>query len=197
MRDIEGEWCPSRATLVCGIDEVGRGSLAGPVAACALVLPKGLIIPGVDDSKKLTPKKRSELFPLILNSSISVGIGFVDSIMIDKWGINYSVFEAMYRALLNLSLIPDWVLVDGDPIPCLPISQTAIKGGDALSHLIGAASIVAKVLRDRVMEFFDILYPQYGFAKHKGYGTALHIKNIRKFGPSPIHRKTFRPINEF
>ncbi len=197
MRDIEGEWCPSRATFVCGIDEVGRGSLAGPVAACALVLPKGLIIPGVTDSKKLTPKKRSELFPLILNSSISVGIGFVDSIMIDKWGINYSVFEAMYRALLNLSLIPDWVLVDGDSIPCLPISQTAIKGGDALSHLIGAASIVAKVLRDRVMEFFDILYPQYGFAKHKGYGTALHIKNIRKFGPSPIHRKTFRPINEF
>ncbi len=195
MIEDEEEWFDTRATFICGVDEVGRGSLAGPVAAAAVLLPKGLIIHGVDDSKKLTPKKRKELFPKILDSAITVGVGFVDSIMIDEWGINYAVVEAMYRAILSLSVVPDWVLVDGFLIPHLPISQTAIKGGDALSHFIGAASIVAKVMRDRVMEFFDIIYPQYGFSKHKGYGTADHIKNIKKFGPSSIHRKTFKPIN--
>ena len=196
MIEDEEAWFDPRATFICGVDEVGRGSLAGPVAAAAVLLPKGLIIHGVDDSKKLTPQKRKELFPKILNSAITVGVGFVDSIMIDEWGINYAVVEAMYRAILRLSVVPDWVLVDGFLIPHLPVSQTAIKGGDALSHCIGAASIVAKVLRDRVMEFFDIIYPQYGFSKHKGYGTADHIKNIKNFGPSSIHRKTFKPISE-
>ncbi len=196
IEDI-GQWTDPRAIFVCGIDEVGRGSLAGPVAASAVILPKGLMIPGVDDSKKLSSQKRKELFPKILESAVSVGVGFVDSIKIDEWGINYAVVEAMYRAILKLSVVPDWVLVDGFLIPHLPISQTAIKGGDALCHLIGAASIVAKVLRDRVMEFFDVIYPQYGFSKHKGYGTADHVKNVRKFGPTPIHRKTFKPINEF
>jgi len=194
--DLE-EWADPCATFICGVDEVGRGSLAGPVVACAVMLPKNLIIPGVDDSKKLSPQKRKELFPKILESAITVGVGFVDSIKIDEWGINYAVVEAMYRAILTLSVVPDWVLVDGFLIPHLPISQTAIKGGDAICHLIGAASIVAKVLRDRAMELFDIIYPQYGFSKHKGYGTAEHINNIKRFGPSLIHRKTFKPINEF
>ncbi|MEA1913594.1 MAG: ribonuclease HII [candidate division WOR-3 bacterium] len=193
----EGQWVPPNATFICGVDEVGRGSLAGPVAAAAVIFPRGLIIPGVKDSKKLTPKKRLELFPKILRSSISVGIGYVDSIIIDKWGINYAVVLAMFRAISLLSIVPDWVLVDGFPIPLLPIPQTAIKGGDNLSHAIGAASIVAKVLRDRVMEFFDCLYPQYGFNKNKGYGTAFHIKSIKDYGPSPVHRKSFSPINEF
>lgn len=192
-----GQWADPNATFICGVDEVGRGSLAGPVVACAVMLPKNLIIPGVDDSKKLSPQKRKELFPKILESAITVGVGFVDSIKIDEWGINYAVVEAMYRAILTLSVVPDWVLVDGFLIPHLPISQTAIKGGDAICHLIGAASIVAKVLRDRAMELFDIIYPQYGFSKHKGYGTAEHINNIKRFGPSLIHRKTFKPINEF
>jgi len=192
-----GEWADPCATFICGVDEVGRGSLAGPVVASAVMLPKNLIIPGVDDSKKLSPQKRKELFPKILESAITVGVGFVDSIKIDEWGINYAVVEAMYRAILTLSVVPDWVLVDGFLIPHLPISQTAIKGGDAICHLIGAASIVAKVLRDRAMELFDIIYPQYGFSKHKGYGTAEHINNIKRFGPSLIHRKTFKPINEF
>lgn len=192
-----GQWADPNATFICGVDEVGRGSLAGPVVASAVMLPKNLIIPGVDDSKKLSPKKRKELFPKILESAITVGVGFVDSIKIDEWGINYAVVEAMYRAILTLSVVPDWVLVDGFLIPHLPISQTAIKGGDAICHLIGAASIVAKVLRDRAMELFDIIYPQYGFSKHKGYGTAEHINNIKRFGPSLIHRKTFKPINEF
>lgn len=192
-----GQWADPNATFICGVDEVGRGSLAGPVVASAIMLPKNLIIPGVDDSKKLSPQKRKELFPKILESAITVGVGFVDSIKIDEWGINYAVVEAMYRAILTLSVLPDWVLVDGFLIPHLPISQTAIKGGDAICHLIGAASIVAKVLRDRAMELFDIIYPQYGFSKHKGYGTAEHINNIKRFGPSLIHRKTFKPINEF
>ncbi|MCK4322241.1 ribonuclease HII [candidate division WOR-3 bacterium] len=192
-----GQWADPNATFICGVDEVGRGSLAGPVVASAVMLPKNLIIPGVDDSKKLSPQKRKELFPKILESAITVGVGFVDSIKIDEWGINYAVVEAMYRAILTLSVLPDWVLVDGFLIPHLPISQTAIKGGDAICHLIGAASIVAKVLRDRAMELFDIIYPQYGFSKHKGYGTAEHINNIKRFGPSLIHRKTFKPINEF
>lgn len=192
-----GQWADPNATFICGVDEVGRGSLAGPVVASAVMLPKNLIILGVDDSKKLSPQKRKELFPKILESAITVGVGFVDSIKIDEWGINYAVVEAMYRAILTLSVVPDWVLVDGFLIPHLPISQTAIKGGDAICHLIGAASIVAKVLRDRAMELFDIIYPQYGFSKHKGYGTAEHINNIKRFGPSLIHRKTFKPINEF
>lgn len=192
-----GQWVDPDAIFICGVDEVGRGSIAGPVVASALILPKNLIIPGVDDSKKLSPRKRKKLFPIILKSAISIGVGFVDSIKIDEWGINYAVIEAMYRAILGLSVVPDWILVDGFLIPHLPISQTAIKGGDASCHLIGAASIMAKVLRDRVMEFFDLIYPQYGFFKHKGYGTEEHIENVKKYGPSPIHRKSFKPINEF
>ncbi|MCK4526697.1 ribonuclease HII [candidate division WOR-3 bacterium] len=194
MIEDEEEWIAPDSILVCGVDEVGRGALAGPVAAGAVILPRGLVIPGVDDSKKLSPGKRLKVFPKILNSAITVGVGFVDSIMIDKWGIDYAVFEAMYRAILSLSVIPDWILVDGEPIPYLPISQTAIKGGDGLSHFIGAASIVAKVVRDRVMEFFDIFYPRYGFAEHKGYGTKAHIECIKMYGPTFIHRKSFRPL---
>jgi len=154
-------------------------------------------VPGVDDSKKLTPTKRLKLFPEILRNSVSVGIGYVDSFLIDSWGIDYAVTLSMYRAITGLSIMPDWVLVDGYPIPELPFSQTAIKGGDGLSHAIGAASIVAKVLRDRVMEFFDIIFPRYNFAKHKGYGTAAHIKSIKDFGPTKIHRKSFAPLRDF
>ncbi len=189
-------WISPGATLICGIDEVGRGSLAGPVAAAAVVFRRGIYIPGVDDSKKLSPTKRLKLFPEILRNSVTVGIGYVDSFLIDSWGINYAVTLAMYRAITSLSIMPDWVLVDGYPIPELPFSQTAIKGGDGLSHAIGAASIVAKVLRDRVMEFFDIVFPKYDFAKHKGYGTAAHIKNIKDYGPTSIHRKSFAPLRD-
>jgi len=190
-------WISPGATLICGIDEVGRGSLAGPVASAAVIFQRGVYVPGVDDSKKLTPTKRLKLFPEILRNSVSVGIGYVDSFLIDSWGIDYAVTLSMYRAITGLSIMPDWVLVDGYPIPELPFSQTAIKGGDGLSHAIGAASIVAKVLRDRVMEFFDIIFPRYNFAKHKGYGTAAHIKSIKDFGPTKIHRKSFAPLRDF
>lgn len=196
MTGSDESWIPPEATLICGIDEVGRGSLAGPVASAAVVFRRGVYIPGVDDSKKLSPAKRLELFPEILKYSVSAGIGYVDSFLIDSWGIDYAVTLSMYRAITSLSIMPDWVLVDGYPIPELPISQTAIKGGDGLSHAIGAASILAKVLRDRVMEFFDIIFPVYDFAGNKGYGTADHIRKIKDYGPTPIHRKSFSPLKE-
>jgi ribonuclease HII len=196
MTGGDESWIPPEATLICGIDEVGKGSLAGPVASAAVIFKRGVYIPGINDSKKLSPNKRLELFPEILKYSISAGIGYVDSFVIDSWGIDYAVTLSMYRAITSLSVMPDWVLVDGYPIPELPISQTAIKGGDGLSHAIGAASILAKVLRDRLMEFFDVIFPGYDFAGNKGYGTADHIRRIKDYGPTLIHRKSFSPIRE-
>ncbi len=194
MTGSDEEWVSSEATLICGVDEVGRGSLAGPVASAAVVFERGVYVPGVNDSKKLCPNKRLKLFPEILKSAVSVAIGYVDSCLIDKLGINYAVTLAMYRAISSLSVMPDWVLVDGYPIPELPFSQTAIHGGDGVSHAIGAASIVAKVLRDRVMEFYDIFFPVFGFAKNKGYGTAEHMQKIDEYGFSKIHRKSYYPM---
>jgi len=188
------EWVSSETTLICGVDEVGRGSLAGPVAAAAVVFEKGVYISGVNDSKKLCPDKRLKLFPEILKFSISASVGYVDSFLIDKMGINNAVMLAMYRAISSLSVMPDWVLVDGFSIPELPFSQTSIIGGDGISHAIGAASIVAKVLRDRVMEFYDIFFPVYGFAKNKGYGTPFHMKQIDDYGFCKIHRKSYYPM---
>jgi ribonuclease HII len=194
MTGNDEEWVSSETIFICGVDEVGRGSLAGPVAAAAVVFQRGIYIPGVDDSKKLSPDKRLKLFPEILKHSVSAAIGYVDSCLIDESGINYAVTLAMYRAISSLSVMPDWILVDGYPIPELPFSQTAIHGGDGLSHAIGAASIVAKVLRDRVMEFYDIFFPVYGFAKNKGYGTAEHMRKIDEYGFSKIHRKSYCPM---
>lgn len=196
MTGSDEEWVSSDATLICGIDEVGRGSLAGPVASAAVVFKKGVYVPGVNDSKKLTPNQRLRLFPEILKYSVSASIGYVDSFLIDRLGINCAVTLAMYRAITSLSVMPDWILVDGYLIPELPISQTAIHGGDGVSHAIGAASIVAKVLRDRVMEFYDIFFPAYGFAKNKGYGTAAHMNSIKEYGVTEIHRKSFSPMRE-
>ena len=126
--------------------------------------------------------------------SVSAGIGYVDSCLIDRLGISYAVTLAMYRAITSLSVMPDWVLVDGFPIPELPFPQTAIHGGDGLSHAIGAASIVAKVLRDRVMEFYDIFFPVFDFAKNKGYGTSSHMQKIKDYGMTKIHRRSYCPM---
>lgn len=196
MTGNDEEWISSDATLICGVDEVGRGSLAGPVAAAAVVFERGVYVDGVDDSKKLTPEKRLELFPKILKKAVSVSIGYVDSCIIDRSGINYAVILAMYRAISSLSVMPDCILVDGFPIPGLPFAQTAIHGGDGVSHAIGAASIVAKVLRDRVMEFYDIFFPVFGFARNKGYGTPFHMKQIDEYGMSKIHRRSYRPMRK-
>lgn len=177
--------------LVAGIDEVGRGPLAGPVVAAAVILPKGCKIEGVNDSKKLSAKKREELYDIILEKAVSYGIGVVSNERIDEINILQATYEAMRDALSQLSPRADYILADAVTIPMVSTPQRGIIKGDAKSMSIGAASIVAKVYRDRMMEAFDEVYPGYGFAANKGYGSAEHIEGIKKLGITPIHRKTF------
>ncbi len=178
---------------VCGIDEAGRGPLAGPVAAAAVILPEGLLIPYVNDSKKLSEKRREELYDVIMEKAVSVGVGLSGPARIDEINILQSTYEAMREAVSKLSVTPAVTLNDAVTIPGLQedIRQVPIIKGDAKSLSIAAASIIAKVTRDRLMREYDRLYPQYGFAGHKGYGSAEHIRAIREHGPCPIHRRTF------
>ncbi len=176
---------------VCGIDEVGRGPLAGPVVAGAVILPKDCEILYINDSKKLSAKKREELYDIIMEQAVSVGIGMVGPQRIDEINILQATYEAMREAISKLETVPDILLNDAVTIPEVSIKQVPIIKGDAKSISIGAASIVAKVTRDRLMEEYDKIMPQYGFASNKGYGAAAHIEAIRKYGASPIHRKTF------
>lgn len=178
--------------LVAGVDEAGRGPLAGPVVAAAVILPKALYIPEVYDSKSLSPSKREILFERICEVAISIGIGVVDNHEIDRINILQASLKAMKMAVENLSPQPDFVLVDGIHLPDLPIRCMAIKKGDRLSLSIASASIIAKVTRDRMMVDFDRIYPQYGFAKNKGYPTPQHYKALSEHGPCPIHRRSFR-----
>lgn len=178
--------------LVCGIDEAGRGPLAGPVCAAAVILPRDLEIEGLNDSKKLSDKRRRALYDIITEQAVAYGIAMVDEKKIDEINILQATFLAMRQAVEQLSVLPSLALVDGNREPDLgtiPV-QTIVKG-DALSANIAAASILAKVTRDRFMEEQDALYPQYGFAIHKGYGTQAHYAALREFGPCPIHRMTF------
>ena len=176
---------------VCGIDEAGRGPLAGPVFAAAVILPEHTEIPGLNDSKKLSAKKREELFDVIQSAALAWGIGFATEQEIDEINILQATFRAMKRACDALSVRPDLALVDGNRIPPMDVPVRTIVKGDSLSANIAAASILAKVSRDRLMLQVDEMYPQYGFAQHKGYGTALHIEMLQKFGPSPVHRRSF------
>ena len=176
---------------VCGIDEVGRGPLAGPVVACACILPKDCNILYINDSKKLSKKKREELYDIIMKEAVAVGIGYNSPERIDEINILQATFEAMREAISNLSVTPDILLNDAVTIPGVDIKQVPIIKGDAKSISIGAASIVAKVTRDRLMEDYDKLFPEYGFASNMGYGTAVHIKAIKEIGPCPIHRRSF------
>jgi ribonuclease HII len=176
---------------ICGIDEVGRGPLAGPVVACAVVLPKSARILYVNDSKKLSEKKREELFDVITKEAVSFGIGVVDWKRIDEINILQATYEAMRQAINNLSVKPDILLNDAVTIPGVDIKQVPIIKGDAKSLSIASASIVAKVTRDRMMVEYDKTYPEYDFASNKGYGTAAHIAALKQFGATPIHRKTF------
>lgn len=176
---------------VCGIDEAGRGPLAGPVFAAAVILPEHCGIEGIDDSKKLSPKKREQLFGEIENGAVAYGIGFATEQEIDRVNILQATFLAMKRAFDALAVRPDLALVDGNRMPQLGVETRTIIKGDSLSASIGAASILAKVSRDRLMLQIDGLYPQYGFARHKGYGTALHVKMLKKYGPCPVHRRSF------
>jgi len=183
--------------FVAGIDEAGRGPLAGPVMAAAVILPAGLTIIGVDDSKKLTADRREKLFDIIMAQAMSVGVGIVSPSDIDLINILQATRSAMLAAVQQLSSQPDYLLIDGISTIDSPIPQKTIKKGDSLSLSIAAASIIAKVTRDRFMIEMDAAYPGYGFAGHKGYGSAAHMEAIRRLGPSPIHRLTFGGVKEY
>ena len=176
---------------ICGIDEVGRGPLAGPVVAGAVILPKDCDILYINDSKKLSEKKREELYDIIMEKAVAVGLGYSTPARIDEINILQATYEAMREAIGKLTVTPDILLNDAVTIPEVSIRQVPIIKGDAKSISIGAASIVAKVTRDRLMVQYDEIYPMYGFASNKGYGAQAHIEALKKHGPCPIHRKSF------
>jgi len=176
---------------ICGVDEAGRGPLCGPVVASAVILPKHGCIEGVNDSKKISEKKREKLYDDIMKGAIAVGIGISDVDVIEKVNILNATKIAMKKAIESLSIKPDYVLIDGNQKIDIDILQETVVSGDAKSESIASASIIAKVTRDRMLRKFDEMYPEYGFAKHKGYGTKAHIEAIKKYGLTPIHRKSF------
>lgn len=188
----EREEIENGAKYVCGVDEAGRGPLAGPVFAAAVILPEGIIIEGVNDSKKLTEKKREALFDVICENALAYNISAVDEATIDKINILQATYAAMTDAVNGLDIKPDVALIDGNRIPPqLEVKSRCIVKGDALSMSIACASILAKVSRDRFMLRIAEMYPEYMFEKHKGYGTALHVEKILEYGASPVHRKSF------
>ena len=176
---------------VAGVDEAGRGPLAGPVVAAAVIFPPGVLIAGVDDSKKLSPERREALFSAIHEHAVAVGVGIVGHAEIDEINILQATFKAMHGALTSLAVSPGHILVDGNRFVGSGVPFTAIVDGDARCHAIAAASIIAKVTRDRLMCEYDLLYPGYGFARHKGYGTAAHREALSRLGVCPIHRRSF------
>ena len=181
--------------VIAGIDEAGRGPLAGPVVAAAVILPDGFSHPILTDSKKLSESQRDLLFQeLTSRADVCWAAAVVEADEIDRINILRATHQAMRRAATGLALVPEHVLIDGLPVRPFPIPQTALVKGDALSFSIAAASVIAKVTRDRIMLEMDVLYPEYAFARHKGYGTALHLERLQIHGPSPIHRKTFAPV---
>ncbi len=189
LKVYEKEYAPFG--YVCGIDEAGRGPLAGPVVAGAVILPKDCQILYLNDSKQLSEKKREELYDVIMENAISCGIGYASAERIDEINILQATYEAMREAVSKLSISPDILLNDAVTIPKITIRQVPIIKGDAKSVSIAAASIIAKVTRDRLMMEYDKVFPEYGFASNKGYGAQAHIEALKKFGPTPIHRKTF------
>ena len=195
---MQAEWKPIEDELrrqglqaICGVDEAGRGPLAGPVYAAAVILPEGIKIEGLNDSKKLTEKKREALFPVICEKAITWCVAFADEKEIDAYNILQATYLAMRRAVEGLQVPADYVLVDGNRMPPLRTRGETIIKGDAICQSIAAASVLAKVSRDRFMLVMDAKYPEYAFAQHKGYGTKLHYEKIREYGPSEIHRMTF------
>ena len=189
MREFENKY--SDLAYVAGIDEAGRGPLAGPVVAAAVILPKDIFLPFLNDSKKVTEKRRDVLFDEIKQNAIAYGIGIASNTLIDEINILQATYEAMREAVNALEKTPDVLLVDAVHIPDINIKQVGIVKGDAKSVNIAAASILAKVTRDRIMVEYDKIYPEYGFASNKGYGTATHIAALKEVGPCAIHRKSF------
>lgn len=178
-------------SYICGVDEAGRGPLAGPVCAAAVILPADVEIVGLNDSKKLSDKKRRELYPIICEKAVAYGIAFADNREIDEINILQATYLAMERAIASLSQKPDFLLIDGNRAKDFGIPLETVVGGDGLSASIAAASILAKVTRDDYMVEQSKIYPQYGFDVHKGYGTKVHYEALTKFGPCPIHRDSF------
>lgn len=189
LKKYEKEY--SQYTYICGIDEVGRGPLAGPVVAGAVILPKDCDILYINDSKKISEKKREELYDIILEKAVSCAVGYASPERIDEINILQATYEAMRDAIAHLSPAPDLLLNDAVKIPKVNIPQVPIIKGDAKSISIGAASIIAKVTRDRLMVEYDKVFPEYDFAGNKGYGSASHIEALKKYGPTPIHRRSF------
>ena len=189
MREFENKY--SDLAYVAGIDEAGRGPLAGPVVAAAVILPKDIFLPFLNDSKKVTEKRRDVLFDEIKQNAIAYGIGIASNTLIDEINILQATYEAMREAINALEKTPDVLLVDAVHIPDINIKQVGIVKGDAKSVNIAAASILAKVTRDSIMVEYDKIYPEYGFASNKGYGTATHIAALKEVGPCAIHRKSF------
>ncbi|KRG69043.1 ribonuclease HII [Pseudoxanthomonas dokdonensis] len=194
---LDGLFPPPRYSRIAGVDEAGRGPLAGPVSVAAVILDPARPIDGLDDSKKLTEKKREALFPLIIERAIAWHVEFVDVDEIDRLNILHATMEGMRRAVLALRPLADLARIDGNRIPPrMPCSAEALIGGDALEPAIMAASILAKVSRDRAMVRLHETFPHYGFAVHKGYATAAHIDALRQHGPCLHHRRSFAPVRE-
>ena len=191
MWEIERSCFDSGTKLICGVDEAGRGPLAGPVCAAAVILPAHIDIPGLNDSKKLSDKRRRELYPVIMEQAVAYGIGLADHNEIDEINILQATFLAMERAIGALNIKPELALIDGNRTKDFGIPVKTVVHGDSLSASIAAASILAKVTRDDIMMKMAEEYPQYGFEIHKGYGTKAHYQALSNYGPSPIHRMTF------
>lgn len=183
--------------LICGVDEAGRGPLAGPVVVAACILPPFLRIEGINDSKQLTAKKREELFKIIVKNAVAYQIVFVSEADVDLLNIYQATKKGMLEAIRGLEVTPDHVLIDAMPLGELKIPHTSIIHGDARCASVAAASILAKVTRDEFMEKMDVKYPNYGFKKNKGYGTKAHMEALEKYGPCPIHRKTYSPVSKY
>ena len=197
MLEFEHHYWNLNYTHIAGVDEVGRGPLAGPVVAAAVILPKSVDIPGINDSKKLSQKKREIFFDEIESKAIDIGIGIISESEIDEINILQATYKAMREALSKLTAKPDIVLVDGNEANIGDYMQKNIIKGDQKSISIAAASIIAKVTRDRMMVEYDKVYPEYGFKNHKGYGTKFHIEALKKFYATPIHRRSFRPVPDY
>lgn len=189
--EFDKEFKKEGYNIICGVDEAGRGPLAGPVYACAIIMKEDFIIPEVNDSKKLTEKKREALYDIILENALDWSVASVSEKEIDEINILNATMKAMDMAISGLKVVPDLALIDGNQNRGIKQNNKTIIKGDSKSYNIAAASIIAKVTRDRFIIKMDELYPQYGFKKHKGYGTKEHIENIRKYGPCEIHRRTF------
>lgn len=194
LYNYERQFWAKGCEFVAGVDEAGRGPLAGPVSVAAVILPHDLYLPKINDSKKLSAKVRDELYDEIMDKALAVKTALVDAKTIDRVNIYQATINGMYESIFGLAQEPQAVLIDAVKLDNLPMVSESIIKGDAKSASIAAASIIAKVNRDRLMDEYDKQYPEYGFAQHKGYGTAQHIEALKKYGPCPIHRLSFEPI---